>query len=128
MFNLPEVAELLKFPEVHLYTIDQCMYGALYKKSTSFLGTLPIPELRCDHQPVWWKVPWSGGVLQGPASQVAWASAGSAPRQLVARDAPEVRAKWALFDAGSRWISQGPEHEARRAVLGRKAVGTSCTS
>ncbi len=66
MFNLPEVAALLRLPEVCNIILDQCMFDSVYMKATSFRGNVSIDEQRCNYARQWWCAPWSGKAYEAP--------------------------------------------------------------
>ena len=66
MFTLDEFVELLEMDGVIKYTFDQCMFGAMWEKTTDLLSNIPGLEMfnqRCNHPKKSWTIPWSGEVI-----------------------------------------------------------------
>ena len=72
MFMLDEFQELMSHKNVRLFTLAQCRYGADVEKLTDLLSNRDLTELelRCNHPPRWWRVPWSGERFYGPHPQL----------------------------------------------------------
>ena len=62
MFTLDEFQNLLQQDGVRIFTLAQCRYGADVEKLTDLMSNRDLSgmELRCNHPPVWWRIPWSG--------------------------------------------------------------------
>ena len=61
-FGLDEWIELTSRACAHRNLIDQCQFGAEYKKATEFQGSIDLKGemLKCNHDPQWWRTPPSG--------------------------------------------------------------------
>ncbi len=84
MYRLNEWARVLEHPEVKRETVDQCLFGSVFKKCTDFVGTVPLrlPRGRCNHQVKQWRLPDGGRAiaahppLQGKTLAVPWTRQG----------------------------------------------------
>ena len=65
MFCLDEFQELLDQEGVRIYTLAQCRFGAQAEKLTDLVSNRDLSdlELRCNHPPQWWRIPWSGELI-----------------------------------------------------------------
>lgn len=62
MFMLDEFQELLAKPDVNVYTLAQCGYGADAEKLTDLMTNRSLEHLetKCKHPVKDWVIPWSG--------------------------------------------------------------------
>ena len=68
MFTLDEFQTLLERPGVNRFTLAQCRFGADAEKLTDLVSNRDLSDmqLRCNHESVWWRIPWSGEWIWGP--------------------------------------------------------------